>query len=58
MSKPKRKTQNQINAEALAKIAAMGDGMKESIIDWPNIGKNAKHIAAEALRVKCKECGR
>lgn len=42
----------------LLKISNMGSGLKENVIDWQNIGKNAVHTAKEALRKKCKEYGK
>lgn len=44
--------------ETLAKISTMGDGISEKIIDWANIGKNAKHMARLAFTPKCAKCGK
>lgn len=44
--------------ETLTKISMMGDGIKADIVDWINIGKNAKAMAREALRPKCTRCGK
>lgn len=44
--------------ETLANISMIGDGLKPEIIDWANIGKNAKAMAREVFRPKCKECGK
>ena len=44
--------------EALKHIAEMGLNMKEDVIDWKNIGKNAVHTARVTLAGKCTECGR
>lgn len=44
--------------EALDKIAAMGVGVKQQMIDWSNIGKNAVYTATEALKEKCSKCGK
>lgn len=42
----------------LYKIAMMGHGIKEGIVDWQQIGKNAVHVAKESLAGTCGECGR
>jgi len=44
--------------ETLYKISQMGEGMRENVIDYSNIGKNAKAMAREAFRSKCSKCGK
>jgi len=41
----------------ISKIANMGKGMKEDVIDWNAIGKNATYLADQFLKPKCKTCG-
>jgi hypothetical protein len=50
--------EKKIALETLYKISQMGEGMRESVIDWSNIGKNAKAMAREAFREKCSKCGK
>lgn len=42
---------------ALEKIAALGAGLGPKVIDWENIGKHARYIAAKALEEECPKCG-
>lgn len=42
----------------LTEIACMGDGIKESNIDWSAIGKDAKYKAQEAIKPRCSTCGK
>lgn len=42
---------------ALMKIAKMGQGMREEVIDWKNIGRNAVFTAQDVLAAKCRTCG-
>lgn len=48
-----QKYQNTLRA-----ISIMGDGLREEVKDWTNIGKNAVYTAKEALKVKCPRCGK
>ena len=56
--KPKRKTKAEEYREVLEKISKQGDGIKENLISWENIGKWSKHQATEVLKPKCKGCGK
>lgn len=56
--KTKSKTKFQRYKETLTLISKLGDGIAPAIIDWSNVGKNAKHYAAEVLKEKCKSCGK
>lgn len=53
----KKSRQQQIEL-TLIDISQMGKGLKENIIDWEQIGKNAVYAAKEALREKCPRCGK
>lgn len=44
--------------EALHAIAKMGYAMRDDLIDWQNIGKNAVKIARETVAGKCGTCGK
>lgn len=44
--------------KVLTEIATMGDGIQAEVIDWANIGRNAKYKAKEAIRPRCATCGK
>ena len=56
MAKRRTKREDDLDS-ALRHIAEMGIGMKEDVIDWQNIGKNAVATARNALAGKCETCG-
>ena len=46
------------NRLALLWISQLGQGIKEDVKDWSNIGKMAVNKARETLAKKCPKCGK
>lgn len=44
--------------KVLVEIATLGDGIKDTAIDWSNIGKMARNKAQEAIKARCSTCGK
>lgn len=53
-----KKKEDQIDRLALVKISNLGQGIKEDIKDWANIGRMAVKTAQDTLAAKCKTCGK
>lgn len=50
-----KEAENNRYKKALEEISQMGDGIKPNMIDWANIGRNAKYIAKTSLAKKRKK---